>query len=120
MTKDRFAKEGIDWAKQVEIANEAKRRGIPEWQIEASKAVPDDLVRDLVRDFRNPPPGPSSIAGKPKPEIEHRRATSTSEPRPLVTPYVDQIDRIAEGFAAEDRAKRAKELRELKGPPDAA
>jgi hypothetical protein len=117
MTKDRWAKEGVDHVRQAALAAEAKRRGISEWQIEASRAVPDDLFRDLVRDFRNPPPGPSSIA-KPKVETEHRRAMSTSEPVPLVTPYVSHVDRIAESFAAEDRAKRAKELRELKGPSE--
>src|SRR6516165_791037 len=100
----RWDKSEIDYSKQAEVAKEAKRRGIPEWQIEASKAVPDDLVRDLVRDFRNPPPGPSSIASPSKPKVEPKKGTGWSEPRLLVTPYVSEVDRIAESFAAEDRA----------------
>jgi hypothetical protein len=115
----RWSKEGVDHARQAELAAEAKRRGLSEATLEAAKAVPTDLVRDLVSDFRRGPPGPSSIVKTNRVEFE-RRATSTSEPVPLVTRYVSHIDRIAERFAAEDRAKRAKELRELKGPPDAA
>ena len=119
MTKDRFAKEGIDWAKQVEIANEAKRRGIPEWQIEASKAVPDDLVRDLVRDFRNPPPGPSSIASPSKPKVEPEKGTGWSEPLPLSNPPgVDLADRLMDQQDQIDRVRRKRMLKGL--PPDAA
>jgi hypothetical protein len=116
----RWDRENVDFSAQEEIRKEAKRRGISEATLEASRAVPTDLVRSIVDDFRRGPSQPSSIASPPKIEIETRRATSTSEPVPLVTPYVSHVDRIAQSFAAEDRAKRAKELRELKGPPDAA
>jgi len=116
----RWDKSEVDHAKQAALAAEAKRRGLSEATLEAAKAVPTDLVRDVVSDFRRGPPGPSSIVKTDRVEVEHRRATSTSDPLPLVTPYVSHVDRIAESFAAEDRAKRAKELRELKGPPDAA
>jgi hypothetical protein len=80
----RWDRENVNFEAQEEIRKEAKRRGIPEWQIEASKAVPDDLVRDLVRDFRNPPPGPSSIASPSKPKVEPEKGTGWVEPRPLV------------------------------------
>jgi hypothetical protein len=115
MKEGRWDRQNVDHAKQAELAAEAKRRGLSEATLEMSRAVPTDLVRDLVADFRTPPPGPSSII-KTDPKAETRRTTSTSEPRPLLTPYVSELDRVAESFAAEDRAKRAKELRELKGP----
>src|SRR5262245_60320700 len=101
----RWDKEGVDHARQAALAAEAKRRGISEATLEAAKAVPDDVVRDLVSDFRRGVPGLSSIVKTNRFEIEHRRAMSTSDPLPLVTPYVSHVDRIAEGFAAEDRAK---------------
>jgi hypothetical protein len=44
-----------DAKRQQALAEEARRRGIPEWQLEASRAVPDDLVRSIVDDFRRGP-----------------------------------------------------------------
>jgi|SRR6516165_6314567 len=114
----RWDKSGVDHAQQEALAKEAKRRGIPEWQIEMSRTVGNDVVRDLVRDFRNPPPGPSSIV-KPKVEVE-RRTTSTNEPVPLDVPGIRWIDQQCDVADAIARRRRAKELRDLKGPDDAA
>jgi hypothetical protein len=46
-----------------------------EWEVDMVKAVPGNLVSDLVSDFRRGPAGPSSIAG----------SQSTSEPQPRVS-----------------------------------
>jgi hypothetical protein len=97
--------------RQQALAEAARKRNLPEWQHEMAQAVDDATIKSLVSDFRRGPPGPSSIVKTdPKVEIEARR-TSTSEPRPLVTPHVDYVDRVAAGFAARDRAKLVKELR---------
>ena len=118
MKEGRWDKSGVDHSAQEALAKEAKRRGLPEHVLEAAKAVPTDLVRSIVNDFRTGPSQPSSIASPSKPKVEPKKGTGWSEPRLLVTPYVSEVDRIAESFAAEDRAKRAKELRELKGPSE--
>jgi hypothetical protein len=100
--------------RQQQLAEAARKRNLPEWQQEMVEAVDDATIRSLVNDFRRGPPGPSSIVKTdPKVEIETRR-TSTSEPRPLVTPYVSDVDRVAAGFAAEDRAERVRQFKRLK------
>lgn len=116
----RWDKSGVDHARQAEIAAEARRRGISEATLEAAKAVPDDVVRALVADFRRGVSPPSSIVKTDRVEIERRRVTSTSTPVPLVTPYVAECDRLMDQQDALDLAKRAKELRELKDDPDNA
>ena len=116
----RWNKEGVDHAKQAELAAEARRRGVSEATLEAAKAVPTDLVRSLVNDFRNGPSQPSSIVKTDRVEIEHRRTTSTSEPVPLMVPglrYIDQQCDVADAIA---RRRRARELAGLKEPDDAA
>jgi len=39
----RWDKSGVDHAQQEALAKEAKRRGIPEWQIEMSRTVGNDV-----------------------------------------------------------------------------
>ena len=114
----RWDKSEIDYSKQAEIAAEAKRRGISEATLEMSRAVPTDLVRDLVSDFRRGVSQPSSIASPPKVEIETRRATSTSEPVSLMVPGLRWIDQQCDVADAIARRRRARELAGL--PDDAA
>src|SRR6516165_12553003 len=101
----RWDKSEIDYARQEQIAAEAKRRGISEATLEAAKAVPTDLVRDLVSDFRRGVPGPSSIAGAPTVQHKKQGGSGWSEPLPLSNPpgvdladklmdQQDQIDRL--------------------------
>jgi hypothetical protein len=120
MTTNRWANNSSDEtiAESEAIAKEAARLGLTPWQLRAKRATPTDLIQDIVRDqLRHNPMQPSSPLGKTGASVEVRQG-GWVEPRPLVTPYVDHIDRIAQSFAAEDQAKRVKELRELKGPDD--
>lgn len=111
----RWEKEGVNFAAQEQIAREAKRRGISEATLEAAKAVPDDVVRSLVSDFRRGVPGPSSIVKTDRGVEIERRTTSTSEPVPLMVPGLRWIDQQCDVADAIARRRRA---RELKGLPD--
>jgi len=111
----RWDKSEIDYARQEQIAAEAKRRGISEATLEAAKAVPTDLVRDLVSDFRRGVSQPSSIAGAPT--IQNKqKGTGWSESRPLSNPPgVNLADRLMD---QQDRIDRIRRERMLKGLPD--
>ena len=113
----RWDKSEIDYSKQAEVAAEAKRLGISEATLEASRAVPTDLVRDLVSDFRRGVSQPSSIASPPT--VQHKKpGTGWSEPLPLSNPPgVDLADRLMD---QQDRIDRLRRERMLKGLPDDA
>jgi|SRR6516162_1357472 hypothetical protein len=66
--------------KQAALAEEAKRRGIPEWMAEMAQAVPDSVVREIVRDHQRKQP--SSMA---MPATEAVPRTGLVEPPPLET-----------------------------------
>jgi hypothetical protein len=117
MTEGRWDRTGVDYARQTELAKEAKRRGIPEFQLEMSRAVDDATIRSLVDDFRRGPSQRSSLV-TPKVEIE-RRVTSTSEPVPLTVPGLRWIDQQCDVADAIARRRRARELAGLE-PDDAA
>jgi hypothetical protein len=115
----RWAKEGVDHAKQAALAAEAKRRGIPEYQLEMARNVGTDAIRDLVSDFRRGPSQPSSIAAPSKPKVEPEKGTGWSEPLPLSNPPgVDLADRLMDQQDQIDRVRRKRMLKGL--PPDAA
>jgi len=107
----RWDKEGIDPVRQAELAKEARERGLPEYVVEASRAVPDSLVRDLVNDFRRGPSLPSSMAQKgPAPEV--KRGTGWQADVPLrQPPGVDLIDRMVKGQDQLDQLERIQQLK---------
>ena len=114
----RWDKEGVDHVRQAALAAEAKRRGISEATLEAAKAVPTDLVQDLVRDFRRGLSPPSSIAGAPTVQRK-QKGSGWSEPLPLTNPPgVDLADRLMDQQDQIDRIRRERMLKGL--PPDAA
>jgi hypothetical protein len=100
-----------DAKKQQALAEEARRKGIPEWQLEAARAVPDDVVRSLVSDFRRGPSPPSSIAAKPATPDEKR--PSFTEPAPLDVPGIRYVDQLCDHFAKLDQAERIKQALEI-------
>jgi hypothetical protein len=100
-----------DAKRQQALANEARRKGLQEWEVEMSKAVPDDLVRSLVNDFKHGPSLPSSMAQKPGPTAEVKRGTGWQEDTPLrQPPGVDLIDRMV---ATQDKINAAQKVQEL-------
>jgi hypothetical protein len=114
----RWDKSEIDYSKQAEVAAEAKRLGISEATLEASRAVPTDVVRDLVSDFRRGVSQPSSIVGAPTVQRK-QKGTGWSEPLPLSNPPgVDLADRLMDQQDQIDRIRRERMLKGL--PPDAA
>jgi len=101
--------------RQAALAEEAKRRGLQEWELEASKAVDDALVRSIVDDFRRGPAQPSSLGTTPdKPKVEPKAGSGWEDAAPLQQPpgikiidaMMDQQDKI-------DRAERIKKALEV-------
>src|SRR5262249_54686511 len=81
--------------RQAAIAAEAKRQGIPEWMAEATRAVPDQLVRDIVGDHLR------SSARSRDPAAPAVRGNGWVEPRPLEPRPAFElglIDRLCEKF----------------------
>ena len=115
----RWNKEGVDHARQAEIAAEAKRRGISESQLEAARAVPTDLVQSLVRDFSRGVSPPSSIAPSGPTVQTKKPGTGWSKEIPLTTPPGTELaDRLMDQQDQIDRIRRERMLRGL--PDDAA
>src|SRR5262249_16906232 len=102
---------GVEDAKrQAALAAEAKRAGIPEWQAEMARAVPNDLIAGIVNDNRSPP-GPSSIAGKPTTSAE--KGTGWLKGTPIEPPPgVEILDRVMDVQDALDRRERERQLKE--------
>ena len=100
-----------DEKRQQALAEEARRKGIPEWQLEAARAVPDDVVRSLVNDFRSGPSLPSSMAQK-SPTPEEKRPSFT-EPAPLDVPGIRYVDQLCDHFDQLEKAERIKKALEL-------
>ena len=101
-----------DAKRQQALALEARRRGIPEWQLEAAKAVDDALVRSIVDDFRRGPSQPSSMAHK-GPAPEPKRGSGWAEPVSVEVPGVKLVDEICDHFARLDKAEQVKQALEL-------
>ena len=103
-----------DAKRQAALAEEARRRGIPEWQLEAARAVPDDVVRSLVEDFRRGPAQPSSPLKQSGRTVEVNRGSGWQDAAPLSQPpgikimdaMMDQQDKI-------DKAERIKKALEV-------
>lgn len=87
-------------AKPHEKINYLDRLSMPQEAIaEMARAVPDSVVRDLVRDGRNPtalPSIPSEASALPR----------LAEPRPLeAVPHIELADRIVERFLPSHKAR---------------
>jgi hypothetical protein len=105
----KWDKEGVDPVRQAELAREAREKGLPEYVVEASKAVPDHLVRSIVDDFRKGPSSPSSIAAKPATAEEKR--PSFVDPAPLDVPGIKLVDRLCDH---QDRLDQIEKIQQLK------
>jgi hypothetical protein len=96
--------------RQAELEAEARRRGLEPWQLAAMRAVPVDLVRDLVADSRRGPSQPSSMVTKPEAPAAPK-GNGWAEPTPLgPPPGVALIDRMVDVQDGIDRAAREREL----------
>lgn len=85
---------------------EARRRGLSVTQLRMLKAVPDDLIRQIVADNRRGVAERSSPVAPAK-EAPVQRGSGWAEPTPLSPPPgVALIDRIAEAFDRRERAER--------------
>jgi hypothetical protein len=98
---------------------------IPQWQLDMARAVGDDLMRSIVEDHRRGPPSPGSsstpsnvtVVGSPRvvsgnDGVAHggwREPPSIDKWKP---PGLEIMDRVADHFAAIDRAERARQLAE--------
>jgi hypothetical protein len=94
---------------------EAKRRGISVTTLRMCLAVPDSLMRDIVRDHVRGV-SPRSMAGVSGQVVAVRRdgPPGGGYAAPLRTPHIAGVDAVAEGFAKRDAAERAAEMAELK------
>jgi hypothetical protein len=98
-----------DARRQQALANEARRRGIPEWQLEMANAVGTDLLRDLVADSKRNSQ-PSSMIAKPKIDEAPRGSWGTGSVPLAQPPGVDLIDRMV---ATQDKLNAAQKVQEL-------
>jgi hypothetical protein len=73
------------------------------------RAVPDSLVRDIVKDGRAGPAVRSSLASRPGQSSEPERPASGGTTPIGPPPGIAALDAVAESFAAADRAKAIRE-----------
>lgn len=78
----------VEDAKRAQaLAEEARRRNIPEYQLEAARAVPDSLVSDLVADSRRSSPlEPSSVVPRRASEPVAEKGSGWIKNVPLTPP----------------------------------
>ena len=93
------------------------RMGLPRSLVrDMTAAVPDKLVRDIVRDHHGKSTSLPSVFG----ESSQVAGTNILEARPLdPVPYVAHCDRIADHFAALDRRDLKQRLGVKDEPPSA-
>jgi hypothetical protein len=108
--------------RQQELADEAKRLGIAEWQLEASRAVGTDMLRDLMADSRRGSiHRPSSILpetepAKPTPQPKGNGWVTPPQVNAWSPPGERYFDRMMNEQDARDRAEAARELASRGGP----
>ena len=85
---------------------EAASNVVMPWMLEMAKAVPTDLVRDIVNDFRA---GPATLRPLVPPSEEPPPAVATTVPLGK-QPGIDAIDAIAKGFADRERLEEFAKL----------
>jgi hypothetical protein len=93
--------------KAAELEAEARRLGIPAWQLEMARAVPTSVIQDIVADNRR--------AQELKPlseEVAQKPRGGWVDPAPLAPPPgIQYVDRIAAHFERLDRAELARKLK---------
>jgi hypothetical protein len=94
-------------AQRLEI--EAKRHGLDPVTYEMSRAVPTDVVRSLVEDARS-----FQLQTRARWKPDEPAPRGPLEPVKLSTPYVNLVDRVADAFAAEDRAEALAKAQRLR------
>ena len=100
---------GTNAAEERMLEIEAKQRGMSVVQYKMSLATPDDVMRDIVRDFRSMP-GPSSMIpqGPSQPMV---RGTGWLLARPLQPPPGQKIiDQLIDHQDALDRRELERRL----------
>jgi len=103
-----------DERRQQALAAEAKAKGMPEWQLEASRAVDTDMVRDLVADSRRGPiHRPSSImpeGANAKPAAKGNGWVTPPQVGDWYPPGERFMNQMMDAQDARDRAELAREL----------
>jgi hypothetical protein len=88
---------------RAQLEAEARRLGVEPWQLEMARAVPDNVMRSIVADFRRGVPERSSIAADSGPS----RQNAVAVERPLgPPPGVNLCDQLMDMQDRLDRAER--------------
>jgi hypothetical protein len=97
---------------QAALEAEARRLGVQPFELRMARAVPDDVMRDIVADQRRGVAQPSGLAAESDaPRRSMPRGVAVGAEIPLAPPPgVALCDRIADHFAALDRVERARRL----------
>jgi hypothetical protein len=93
-------------------AAEAKARGLQEWQLDAMRAVPESLLRDIVADSRAGISASASMLPSRKPSEEPPPAASGGT-ADLAVPGLRHVDAIASSFERRDRLEALIKERDL-------
>ena len=95
--------------RQAALAEQARKLGIPEWQLEMSRTVDDALMQDIVADAGRSNQPSSMIAKGPAPEPV--KGTGWQADTPLAQPPgIDLIDRMVK---VQDQINAAQKVQEL-------
>jgi hypothetical protein len=96
---------------QAELEAEARRLGVQPFELRMARAVPDDVMRGIVRDQRRGVAQRSGLAAESDAPRQSVPRVAVGVEIPLTPPPgVALVDRIAEAFAALDRVERARRL----------
>jgi hypothetical protein len=105
--------------RRLSIEHEIKRaraRGAAEWEIDAIRNLPTDLIRDIVRDHQNEPRGPSQAGATGQVTKVSSNAglpgsnTGWREPAPLgPQPGINYVDAQLDAQDRKDRAERVRQ-----------
>ena len=109
-----------DARRQQALADEAKARGIPEWQLEAARAVGTDAVRDIVADSRrgsvHEPRSIMPEGANAKPAPKGNGWVTPPQVGDWSPPGERFMNQMMDAQDARDRAELARELATRGGP----
>jgi hypothetical protein len=106
-TQDDYASPAEDAAQRAQLEAEARRTGRQPWEVSAERAVPTNVVRDVVNDFRSPAPLRSQVEKPPE------RGTGWYTPPALRPPDgINHVDAIGQSFDVQERAAKLAELKQ--------
>jgi hypothetical protein len=92
---------------RAQLEREARARGIQPWELEMARATPDNVMRDIVRDFRKGPPERSGMGG----DESKPRQGAVGVAQPLgPPPGVGLCDKLMDLQDRIDRAERERML----------